>query len=178
MIEATALGAPIFTTTGDVRALIDQLQSGTDVLNHDITQSWFPTVKSDVAANDFVNGWIIWRDATYRYVTEWRGKIFWLAWNWYDSTAAKLQELLNWRKSFEAISGRTATGPAPKPPPDASAPYTAIINAALVIAVIGGTAYLGAHVYGAYRTAQHKGVSGPPPPRARLRRGPRRRLTR
>jgi hypothetical protein len=147
-----SLEAPWMTSTGDVRAMVDQLNTATDVLNLDITKSWYPTSGGGQAANDFVNGWIAWRDSTYAWIKEFRGYITFLAWNQYDIAVAKLNELLQWRASFEKIAGRSATGPTPVvPAPATPINLESVVKTIVIIAAIGGAAYVGLKVYALHK---------------------------
>ncbi len=150
-----SLEAPWFTSTGDVRAMVSQLNTATDVLNNDITRSWYPASAKSQPENDFVNGWILWRDQTYAWIKTFYGYVTWLAWNQYDIAAAKIQELIEWRASFEKIAGRSATGPAPTLPPGAKPiDLEGIVKTVAIVAAIGGVVYFGAKLYIANKAKQ------------------------
>lgn len=141
-------GAPLFTSTGDVRALVDSLQSNTDMLNLDITQTWFPTVSAQPAANEFVNAWIRWRDQTYAWIKEFRGYWTYLAWNQYDIAAAKLNDLVTWRHNYEQVSGRKATGPSPNIPEGAKpVDLEGIIKTVAIVGAVGVVVWVGFKAY-------------------------------
>lgn len=149
------LGAPLFTSTGDVKALVDQLNASVDNLNIDITQSWFPTVKTVPSANDYVNAWIRWRDQAYAFIKDYRSQTFYLAWNWYDMAAAKLNELAEWRRSYEQVAQRGATGPAPKLPAGATpVDLEWYIKAGAIFLGLGATAWVGFKIYTASKVKQ------------------------
>ncbi len=145
------IGAPFFTSTGDVDALMDQLQAATDGLNGDVT-SWYKSAPKTAASDNYANAWIKWRDAAYGTIKTWRNGLFHLAWNWYDAAQSKLAQLNDWRTSFQAVSGRAASGPAPRVPPSSS--VSTIITAAVVLAALGGAAYVGVQIYAAAKTAK------------------------
>jgi hypothetical protein len=147
-------GAPVFTTTGDVTALVDALQTATDNLNADITQRWFPTVSAQPAANDFVNAWIRWRDQTYAFIKGWREGWFNLAWNWYDTAASKLGELTTWRGNYEQVCGCRASGPAPNVPDNKPIDIAGIVKTVAIVAGIGGLVWIGFKIYVVSKTAR------------------------
>lgn len=149
---AGGMGAPIFTSSGDVDALMDQLQTATDALNSDITK-WFNANTSNAAARGFWDAWVVWRDSAYGAVKYWRNvPIFKLAWNHYDIAQAKLAELLRWRTDFQKISGRAPSGPGPQVPPGSSASTWLAVAAG--VAVLGGLTYIGLQVFGAYKATK------------------------
>jgi hypothetical protein len=169
LAAADSLEAPWFTSTGDVRALVSQLNTATDVLNNDITKGWYPTSAKSQTENDFVNGWIIWRDQTYAWIKTFYGYVTWLAWNQFDIAAAKLQELIGWREGFEKIAGRAATGPAPTLPVGAKPiDLEGIVKTVAIVAAVGGVVYLGAKLYLMSKAKQ--AVFGAPPRRHRYAR--------
>lgn len=148
LADVDDFGAPLFTSTGDVRALVDSLQNGVDSLNLDITQSWFPTVSGQPAAAEFTNAWIRWRDQAYAWIKEFRGYWTYLAWNQYDIAAAKLNDLLTWRRNYEQVSGRKATGPAPNIPEGAKpVDLEGIVKTVAIVGAIGVVAWFGFKAY-------------------------------
>jgi hypothetical protein len=144
------LGAPVWTSSGDVSALMDQLQAATDALNMDIT-NWYNANKANAVAAGFANAWIKWRDGAYAAVKTARSCWLCLAWNHYDIAQAKLAQLLDWRNNYAATSGLPPSGPPPKVPESSMA--GTIITGALVLAAVGGVAFVGWKVYTAVKVA-------------------------
>lgn len=110
------MGAAFMTTSEDAKQKWNTLLAATTNLNDDITQVWAPSVQGDPAAMSFVRQWITFRDTVYsEYKDNARFKIVPdLAWNVWNRGDAKLNELAEWRKRFEKISGKSSTAPSPQ----------------------------------------------------------------
>lgn len=110
------MGAPFATTSEDAKQKWNTLLAATNNLNDDITQVWGPGAQSDPAAASFIRQWITFRDTIYsEYKDNARFKIIPdLAWNVWNRGDAKLNELAEWRKRFERISGKASTAPGPQ----------------------------------------------------------------
>jgi hypothetical protein len=114
-----SIGASITTSTDDVDDRLRMLTTDTNNLNEDIT-GWWKRRQGDGAAGRFVNQWIEWRNAAYKFVRSWKEGPFYkikLAWNYADNADARIHELAEWRRRWENLSGERATAPASVPPP-------------------------------------------------------------
>ena len=113
-----SMGAPFTTTTEDVDVKLSALLVDTNNLNDDITKRWYPKEKDTPEVKPFVNAWMKWRDETYKFIKSWKSFKIKLAWNYYDNAVERMRELASWRKKWEQLSGKEATGPASVPPGD------------------------------------------------------------
>ena len=111
-----SMGAPIMTTSEDAKQKWNSLLAATNNLNDDITRVWGPGAQKDPASASFIRQWITFRDTIYsEYKDNARFKIIPdLAWSVWNRGDAKITELAEWRRRFEALSGKPTTAPSPQ----------------------------------------------------------------